>query len=206
MKPLLWALGALGALGAAWAAPAAPGAVLANEHVAVYQETLAAGQKEALPGEGPSVTVFLNDGRCRLGGELRAVKRGEVLYRDAVDGPLTAAATGALSFVRVELKGGPSPETWGHAGLPPNYRIVAETPYVRAYDVRIAAGAHEPLHTHHDRVVICLSGAQLRHELPDGRTQVSSMQTGQVAWRKGQTHVGHNIGATDFWAICIEPK
>ena len=203
MKPLLLALGALCL---ASAAPAAPAAALGNEHVAVYQETLAAGQREALAGPGPSVTVFLTDGRIRLGGDSRAVKRGEVLYRDAVDGPITAAAAGPVGYVRVELKGPASPETWGQTGLPPNYRIVAETPYVRAYDVRIAAGSNEPLHTHHDRVVVCLSGAQLRHELPDGHTEVSSMQTGQIAWRKGQTHVGHNIGRTDFWAICIEPK
>lgn len=203
MKFLLLALGVLG-LGSA--GRAAPAATLANGRVAVFEEALAAGQREAPAAGLPSVTIFLADGRIRLGGEARAVKRGEVLYRDAVDGPIAATAAGAVRFVRIELKGAASAETWGHAGLPPAYRIVAETPYVRAYDVRIPAGASEPLHTHHDRVVVCLAGAHLRHELPDGRTEVSGMQTGQIAWRPGQTHVGHNIGATDFWAICVEPK
>ncbi|HEX3731137.1 MAG TPA: hypothetical protein VHV47_15100 [Opitutaceae bacterium] len=203
MKSLLLALGALSFGPVGWASPVA---ALANEHVAVYEEALAAGQREAPSAGISSVTIFLTDGRIRLGGDSRAVKRGEVIYRDAVDGPITAAAAGAIRLVRIELKGAPSAETWGQAGLPSNYRIVAETPYVRAYDVRIPAGASEPLHTHHDRVVVCLSGAQLRHELPDGRTQASTMQTGQIAWRQGQTHVGHNIGATDFWAICVEPK
>jgi hypothetical protein len=203
MKSLL---AVLAALALSLVAAAAPDAALSNEHVDVFQESLGAGEREAFSGQGPSVTVFLSDGRIRLLGGSRVVKRGEVLYRDAVDGPITAGSAGTVELVRVELKGSPSSETWGMTGLPPNYRMMAESPFVRAYEVRIAAGANEPLHTHHDRVVICLSGAQLRHELPDGHTEVSSMQTGQIAWRKGQTHVGHNIGSTDFWAICVEPK
>ena len=74
------------------------------------------------------------------------------------------------------------------------------------YDIRIAAGTNEPQHTHQDRVVIGLSGAQLRHLLPDGSTVDSNLKTGEIAWRKGQTHIGENVGKTDLWAIAIEPK
>ena len=30
-------------------------------------------------------------------------------------------------------------------------------------------------------------------------------KTGEVVWRKGATHIGQNVGKTDFWAITVEP-
>jgi hypothetical protein len=54
--------------------------------------------------------------------------------------------------------------------------------------------------------VVCLSGAQLEHILPDGEKQPSTLETGEVVWRLGATHIGHNMGRTDLWVIAIEPK
>jgi len=62
------------------------------------------------------------------------------------------------------------------------------------------------LHSHHDRVVICLSGAELEHILPDGQKQTATLKTGEIVWRPATTHVGHNLGKTDLWVIAIEPK
>jgi hypothetical protein len=42
--------------------------------------------------------------------------------------------------------------------------------------------------------------------MPDGRREAATLKTGEIAWRRGVTHVGHNIGKTDLWAIAIEPK
>jgi hypothetical protein len=55
-------------------------------------------------------------------------------------------------------------------------------------------------------VVVCLSGAQLRHLMPDGREEPSTLQTGAITWRLGATHIGQNLGNTDLWVIAIEPK
>ena len=30
--------------------------------------------------------------------------------------------------------------------------------------------------------------------------------TGEIAWRRGGTHIGHNLGKTDLWVIAVEPK
>jgi quercetin dioxygenase-like cupin family protein len=111
-----------------------------------------------------------------------------------------------LRIVRTEYLGKGRSETWGAAGLAPNYKLLFENQYGRVYDIKIAAGMSEPLHTHHDRVVVCLSGAELQHEMPDGRKETSTLKTGEIAWRRGATHVGHNLGNTDLWVIAIEPK
>jgi hypothetical protein len=55
-------------------------------------------------------------------------------------------------------------------------------------------------------VVVSLSGAELEHILPDGTKQPSTLKTGEVVWRLGATHIGHNLGHTDLWVIAIEPK
>jgi hypothetical protein len=81
-----------------------------------------------------------------------------------------------------------------------------ENRYARVYDIRIPAHTNEPQHTHHDRVVVCLSGAKLEHLYPDGRKEPSTLSTGEVAWRRGGTHIGQNLGDTDLWVIAVEPK
>ena len=73
-------------------------------------------------------------------------------------------------------------------------------------DIKIPAQTKEPQHTHKDRVVVSLSGAELEHILPDGTLQPSTLKTGEVVWRLGGTHVGHNIGHTNLWVIAVEPK
>jgi predicted metal-dependent enzyme (double-stranded beta helix superfamily) len=81
-----------------------------------------------------------------------------------------------------------------------------ENQYTRVYDIRIPAGMREPQHNHKHRVVVCLSGAELSHLLPDGRDEPSNLKTGEIAWRRGGTHIGRNLGKTDLWVIAVEPK
>ena len=185
--------------------------VFRNEKVIVTEETLAPGEQETVAGEHASVVVFLSgdavqgkyvDGRQRQD----AVQRGEVLNEAAGRRMVTNAGHTALRLVRVEFLAAGSDETWGMTGLPPNYKMLFEDRHSRTYDIRIAAHAWEPQHTHHARVVICLSGAQLEHVLPDGSVQPSTLKTDEVAWRLAQTHKGHNLGNTDLWVIAIEPK
>jgi hypothetical protein len=181
-----------------------------NDKVIVTEEALAPGEQETVAGEHASVVVFLSgdavqgkyvDGRQRQD----AVRRGEVLNEAAGRRIVTNTGHAPLKLVRVEFLTAGSDETWGTTGLP-NYKVLFEDQHSRTYEIRIAAHAVEPQHTHHARVVVCLNGAQLEHVLPDGSKQSSTMKTDEVAWREGQTHTGHNLGDTDLWVIAIEPK
>lgn len=182
-----------------------------NEKVVVIEQTLAPGERRALPAEHASELVYLDGGSVEFSpaqgkSQMLNVERGEAVFQSRQAGTMKNAGSSALRIVRVEYLGQGNSETWGSSGLSPNYKLLSENQYGRVYDIKIKAGTSEPLHTHHDRIVICLSGAQLRHEMPDGRTEVSTLKTGEIVWRRGGTHVGHNIGTTDLWVIAIEPK
>ena len=180
-----------------------------NANVTAVEYTLEPGEVLTMESK-PAVTVYFDGGTLTPGGELAnkklTLERGQAVFTPA--GPLTTRNTGSspVHFVRVELPGHGSKETWGAAGLPPNYKLLLENSYTRVYDIRIPAHSDEKQHTHHDRVVVCLSGAKLRHEMPDGREETATLETGEVAWRHGATHVGHNLGDTPLWVIAVEPK
>jgi hypothetical protein len=182
-----------------------------NDRVIAYEETLAPAETESSTEGLPNVTVFLTDGRVTGIAEdgrttTMVVKRGEVIFRGAKAGPLRVTGTTEMRFVRVEFLGKASAETWGTAGFAPDYRMLFENGYVRTYNIQMAAGHSEPQHSHHERVVVALSGADLRHVLPDGHQEDSSLKTGDVLFRPASTHIGKNIGKTDLWVIAIEPK
>ena len=150
--------------------------VFRNDKVLVTEETLTPGEQETVAGEHPSVVVFLRgdavqgkyvDGRQRQD----AVIRGEVLNEAAGRRMVTNTGHAPLKLVRVEFLTDGSGETWGMTGLPENYKVDFEDRHSRTYEIRIAAHAWEPQHTHHARVVVCLSGARLEHVLPDGSVQ-----------------------------------
>ena len=182
-----------------------------NDKILVVEQTLAPGETVSLPGERAGVVVYLDAGSVETTpsqGKSRteAVKRGDVVFQPPQSGTVKNAGDSALRIIWTEYLGKGSSETWGSAGLAPNYKVIFENQFGRVYDIQMAAGKSEPLHSHHDRVVICLSGAELEHILPDGRKETSALKTGEIAWRRGGTHVGHNLGKTDLWVIAIEPK
>lgn len=183
----------------------------ANEKVNVTEETLAPGESETIAGTHPSVVVYLTGDAASTtlpdgSKQSLSITRGKTINQPAGAEVLANTGSSPVHLVRVELLTAGNGERWGAAGLAPNYKVLFEDRHSRTYDIRIPAREREPQHTHHDRVVICLSGAQLEHVLPDGRTQPSTLKTDEVAWRLGQTHMGHNLGDTDLWVIAIEPK
>lgn len=182
-----------------------------NQQVVVTEETLAPGETASLPDERPSMRVFLTDGVEGITSSngiahKTVVKRGTVFFKGGEKESIRNDGSSTLSFVRVEFLNKANPETWGMTGLAPNYKMLLENEYARAYDIKIPAQAFEPQHTHHGRVVICLAGAELEHILPNGEKQPSTLKTGEICWRLGATHIGHNMGHTDLWVIAIEPK
>jgi len=180
-----------------------------NPHVTAVEYTLAPGDILTMESK-PAVTVYFDSGTLTGGGEFAnkklTVERGQAVFTPA--GPLTLRNAGSapIHFVRVEFPGAGATQTWGAAGLAPNYKVVLENNYARVYDIRIPAHADEQQHTHHDRVVVCLSGAKLKHEMPDGSEETATLETGEIAWRHGATHIGHNLGDTPLWVIAVEPK
>ncbi len=199
------------ALAGARSAAAAKVELLKNEKVVVTEETVAPGESETVSGNHASVVVYLGGDVAEItyaSGPWRGetVSRGETVNEPAWAATLTNTGAQTLRLVRVEFQTAGSKTTWGMTGLPPNYKLLFEDEHSRTYDIRIAPHAWEPKHTHHDRVVICLSGARMEHVLPDGSRQTSTLKADQVAWRPAQTHKGHNLGSTNLWAIAIEPK
>lgn len=206
---LLGVVLSLAALPQLWAASSVQ--KLSNNKVSVTEEALAPGEAASLKDARPSIAVYLSGGTIEslpaAGGSAReTVRRGETIFEPAGTKALKNTGSTELKYVRIEFLTAGKQETWGKTGLPPNYKILVENRYVRAYDIRIAPHSYETRHTHHDRVVICLSGATLEHILPNGQKQPSTLRTGEIVWRPGATHVGHNMGSTELWVLCVEPK
>jgi len=185
--------------------------VLKNDKVLVSEVTLAPGEKEPLAGHHASVVVYKAGEKAEIrfeggGVERTAIVRGETVKEPAKAGMLVNTGSVPMKLVPVEFLTAGGSEMWHKEGLPPAYEMIFEDQYARIYNIRIAPHEWEPLHTHHARVVVCLSGAQLEHVLPDGSIQPSTLKTDEVTWRPAQTHKGHNIGDTPLWVVAIEPK
>ena len=169
-----------------------------NERVIAHEITLQPGEVEPAGGGRPSVTVYLTDGVVvtapSKSSSTAKVIPGVTYYREAKGESIKAAGSAPVRFVRIEFLGGGDDFVWGTKGFAPDYKLLRENRYARVYNIRIPAGGSEPQHTHRDRVVVCLSGAKLRHVLPDGHEEDSSIATNDCLWRKAQTHVGKISG------------
>jgi hypothetical protein len=182
-----------------------------NDKVAVTEETLAAGEHEQVAGHHPSVVVYLAgyeaqikfaDGKTKR----ESIVRGEALREPADAAVLTNSGKETLHLVRVEFLTTGGNEMWGRDGFASTSQMIFEDQYSRTYNIRVAAHAWEPLHSHHSRVVVCISGAKMEHILPDGSVQPTTLKTDEVSWRSAQTHKGHNLSDTDLWVVTVEPK
>ena len=184
---------------------------LGNSKVLVTQVVLASNETEQVADKYPSADVYWTAASfqvTRVRGNQRkiSVREGGALFEPAGRRSIKNTGQGELRFVHIEFLDRGTSEMWRNTGLPPNYRLLFENRYARVYEIRIRAHSVEPRHTHHDRVVVCVSGAKLKHRYADGHEEVSTLATGETVWRRGGTHVGQNLGDTDLWAIAIEPK
>jgi quercetin dioxygenase-like cupin family protein len=187
-------------------ASAAGTQALKNNQVAASDETIRPGETATWPGNHPTEVVYFTDGTLEIAGKTAKVKRGDCVFETAQARTVKNTGSADVHYARIEFLGKGLQETWGATGLSPNYKLLFENQYTRVYDIRIPAGTKEPQHTHHERVVVCLNGAQLKHLMPDGREEPSTLKTGEIVWRKGGTHIGQNLGKTDLWVIAVEPK
>lgn len=184
---------------------------VSNSKVAVSEVRLAPGEHEAVTGRHPSIVVYLAGDEARIkfaNGKMQreAITRGETLREPAEAGVITNTGHMPLHLVRVEFLTNGSSEVWARNGLAPTSQMIFEDKFSRTYNIRVPAHAWEPLHTHHDRVTVCLEGAKLEHTLLDGSVQPATLKTDDVGWRPAQTHKGHNLSDTNLWVVAIEPK
>ena len=115
------------------------------------------------------------------------------------------AGTAPLHFTRIEFLTAAT-ETLEYDRLSPNYVMLLENRYARAYDIKIPRG-HVRATAHPPRPGRCQSVRRGAGTHPaDGTHQPSTLKTGEVVWRLAATHVGHNLGKTDLWVIAVEPK
>ena len=181
-----------------------------NSKVVVNESTLARGESQLLLADHPTMLVFMSSGSARIQSqgksEQPAVREGQVIFQPAGPGSIRNEGASPLHFTEIEFLTAGDPVTWGMDGLAPNYSMLIENRFARAYDIKIPAHGSEPQHTHHERVVVSLSGAHLEHILPDGTKQPSDLKTGEIAYRPAATHIGHNLGDTPLWVIAVEPK
>lgn len=182
-----------------------------NDRVTAGEASLKPGEKIAVASGKPTSLLYLTAGTLDVtprGGSRTAVemKPGEVKFEPGGLQEIRNSGSSPVRVLRVEFNGPASEETWGRTGLPAHYKVLVENEYVRVYDIFIPAKTNEPQHAHKDRIVVCLAGAELTHLFPDGKTEVSTLKTGEVVWRKSSTHIGQNHSDNDFHAIAIEPK
>jgi len=182
-----------------------------NSKVHVVEYTLAPGERVAIAPEHASVFVVVSGDQAELGfadgKKLKMeLKRGMTVAEDAGWNALLNSAKTPIDLVRIEFLTPGLEETWGMNGLPPSYKLLVENRHNRSYEIRIPPHDFEPQHTHHDRVVVCLDGARLEHIYPDGSKKPSTLQTGEVTWRLGETHTGHNLDNTELRVVAVEPK
>lgn len=182
-----------------------------NDKIVAWEDSLKPGEKIESSSAKPALLLCLGDGRLEVtphGGKRTVLdtKAGKVKFEPAGVDEIRNASQSELRILRVGFNEQGSSERWGRTGLSSHYTVLLENDLVRVYDIFIPANSNEPQHTHKNRIVVCLSGAELTHLFPDGRTEVSTLKTGEVVWRKGSTHIGQNHSANDFHAIAIEPK
>lgn len=182
-----------------------------NERVIVGEITIAPGEVIESRGINPVVLVYFTDATLEISGvdgkpSTASFKRGATIFEKTQPRRTKNSGSAMVRIAQIELLSAGRNETWGNTGLSPKYKMILENEYVRVYEIRIAAGTREPQHTHRDRVVVCLSGAQMKHLMTDGREENSTLNTGQLDWRLGSTHIGQNMGHTDLWVMAVEPK
>jgi len=180
-----------------------------NEKVAAFDCTLRPGDTVNI--KDPSVTVYFQGGSLEItpqAGNPRkvSVKQGDTVFRPAQAGVIKNTGSAEIHFARVDFPGPAGSETWGTTGLAPNYKLLFENPYTRVYDIRMPGRNQRAAAHSQEPGGGLLSGAQLRHLMPDGRVEPSTLRTGEITWRLGATHIGQNLGTTDLWVIAIEPK
>lgn len=84
--------------------------------------------------------------------------------------------------------------------------IAFQNDQIRVLHARYPAHAKIPMHSHPDRVVICVTAMHVLTTYSDGRTQESRCKAGDSRWSEPVTHSVENLEDAPFEVVEIELK
>jgi hypothetical protein len=85
-------------------------------------------------------------------------------------------------------------------------KLVIENDFVRVFDIRVAPGVFEPMHSHARGITIALSDYSNETTDPNGKVSRGQSKLGDVRWAEAVTHTARNTGTTEQRVIRIELK
>ena len=111
--------------------------------------------------------------------------------------------TVALAVAIAAARSIAAPQTLAH---PDTQKLIMENQLVRVFEIRVAPGVAEPMHSHGRGLTIALSDYDNETRTPDGRVNHGHSKFGDVRWAEPVTHEAKNVGATEQHVIRIELK
>ncbi len=196
--------------------PAHHKAEFENDQVRVVRYVISPHDKTA-PHSHPSlVNILLTDANAKVttpdgkNSEIQG-KAGTAAWQDSTTHVVENIGGQPIEGILVEPKR-PGSAAW----IPPaqdsvktdpeTHTLEFENDQVRVVRLRYRPGEKSRMHDHPDQVQIWLTDANVRVNLPDGKTREDHPKAGLVRWRNAFSHTAENIGDKTFEGISVELK
>jgi len=194
--------------------------VVDNEQVKVLSVNVAPRQKTRLHDHKVNrVMIYLQAGKQTIDYEdgKKAIlnwKAGEAKWSPS-SGMHIAEITSdqPVTIVEVELKNAGTSAKAGSQALDPlkvdpkHYKLEFENAQVRVFRVKLGPKESIPLHEHAlNRVVTYLTGQKVKVTTPDGKSELSEHQAGDVSWGGPAKHAEENLSDSPLEVLVVELK
>lgn len=188
-----------------------------NSQVRILKAHYGPGEKSSVHSHPASVIVFLTDGKEEVtapDGKKQDLdhKAGDAVYQPATTHEVQNVGDAESNAILIELKG----KSHKHAKPakadavktdPAHYTVISENDQVRI--LRVHYGPHEKspvMHSHPATVVVFLTDANGRFNLPGGKAQDFATKAGGAQYNDATVHQPENTGDTEMEAIVVELK
>lgn len=194
--------------------------VVENDQVKVLTVDVAPRQKTRLHDHKVNrVMIYLQAGMQRIdyqNGKKTILnwKAGEAKWSPASGMHIAEITSGQpVTIVEVELK---NPGTSAKAGShrldplkvdPKHYKMEFENAQVRVLRLKLGPKESIPLHEHAlNRVVTYLTAQKMKITTPDGKSELSQHQAGDVSWGGPAKHLEENLNDSPMEVLVVELK
>jgi len=89
---------------------------------------------------------------------------------------------------------------------PKHYKVEFENEQVRVLRISYGPGEKSVMHEHPANVAVFLTASSGMFTLPDGKTQKTKWNAGDVKWDAGGKHLPQNVGDKPFQLVLVELK
>jgi len=89
---------------------------------------------------------------------------------------------------------------------PDHYAVEFENDKVRIIRIKYGPGEKSVMHTHGPNASIIITPATMRMTTPDGKSEVVTMQAGEVAWADAEEHLPENLSDGLVEVVLVELK